>query len=314
VRANANGFLRSQFRYLLRTYPLRRSWRHKAYIAAEAVAVLLRYVGFHLALRPRTTTRGNAQKNCAVILLSHNRPQNLPLLVEGALRLDFVTKVVVSNSNGKVVIADWITACDPRLQLIDEAAPTRPGHRFVLAERQKEDCFISVDDDIFLTPGQWARFFDALLSGADVPHGITGQMYLPGTTSSNGSPFHHFGSVEKEVDVLIGAYAFTRKHLEILEALAAVLGLGSLTDLANGEDILLSFAGARPPRIHDLGSVFYCASASLPGVALWKTLGNFWAERCVLFERARNARAALRPPFHCELSGKMASQPQRHLS
>ena len=230
---------------------------------------------------------------CTVILLSHNRPQNVSLLVEGALKNAFVSKVVVSNSNPNVRIADWVKTNDLRLFLLDETKPTRPGYRFVLAAQETGDYFISVDDDIFPAPRQWTEFFQCLLANEAVPHGLTGNLYKPGTASSNGSPFHHVAGGNVEVDVLIGAYAFTRRHLERLFELARRLKLGDMTNLANGEDILLSFAGEGRPKIHDVGKLFCCASTSLEGVALWRTLGDFWDERVRLFEAVSATRKSM---------------------
>ena len=74
-------------------------------------------------------------KTCVAVLLTHNRPQNMWLLVKGALRNRFVTRVIVSNSNPQVKIRDWVASTDPRLTLVDETTPTQPGHRFVLARQ-----------------------------------------------------------------------------------------------------------------------------------------------------------------------------------
>jgi hypothetical protein len=289
-----NSFLSAQYRYLFRTYPSRRSVKHKLFIGVEAVQLLSKHCALQRALKshdaPTFITGG---RQCTVILLSHNRPQNVSLLVEGALKNAFVRKVVVSNSNRGVRIADWVKANDPRLVLVDETRPTRPGYRFVLAAQEADDYFISVDDDIFPAPRQWTEFFQCLLANEAVPHGLTGNLYKPGTASSNGSPFHHVAGENVEVDVLIGAYAFTRRHLERLFELGRRLELGEMTSLANGEDVLLSFSGEGRPQIHDVGELFCCASTSLEGVALWRTLDDFWDERVSLFERARTTRAAM---------------------
>ena len=289
-----NSFLSAQYRYLFQTFRARRSVRHKLFIGVEAVQLLLNYGALQRALKghnpPPPNTGG---KQCVVILLSHNRPQNLSLLVRGALKNSFISKVVVSNSNRHVRLADCIKINDPRLILVDETKPTRPGHRFVLAAQEAGDYFLSIDDDIFLTPKQWADFFQCLLANEADPHGLTGNLYQPGTASSNGSPFQHVSGVNVEVDVLIGAYAYTRRHLVRLFELARRLNLGDMTNMANGEDVLLSFAGERRPQIHNVGQVFCCASTSLEGVALWRTLNDFWDERVNLFERTRAARKGM---------------------
>ncbi len=289
-----NSFLSAQYRYLFQTFPSRRNVRHKLFIGIEAIQLLAKHCALLRALKrhdvPSLIAGG---KQCTVILLSHNRPQNLSLLVRGALKNAFVGKVIVSNSNRSVRIADWVKANDSRLVLVDEIKPTRPGYRFVLAAQETGDYFLSVDDDIFLTPRQWATFFKCLLANEAVPHGLTGNLYKLGTASSNGSPFHYVSRENVEVDVLIGAYAFTRHHLEQLFELARRLELGDLTNLANGEDVLLSFAGERRPQIHNVGRLFCCASTSLEGVALWRTLHNFWDERVRLYERVRITQTAM---------------------
>ena len=52
--------------------------------------------------------------------------------------------------------------------------------------------------------------------------------------------------------MLIGAYAFTQRHLDRMLAIADMLRIGRMSELRNGEDILLSFAGDSRPRIHAL--------------------------------------------------------------
>ena len=292
-----HGFLRAQFTYLFRTFPLRRRWRHKLWILAEAAQLLVRYGWLLASLRFGSSSGTINGKACAVVLLSHNRPQNLPLLVRGALSNQFVTKVVVSNSNRDVRIAEWVDIRDPRLVLIDETKPTQPGYRLVLSRNSGSRYVLAVDDDIFLTPRQWSRLFQTLVNDEDRPHGIIGQVYRPGTTSSNSSPFHHVVGRKTEVDVLIGAYAFTSEHLRRVFEVAAKIGISDLSQVRNYDDVLLSFGGTKPPRIHPLKPALVCASASLPGIAMWTTNPGFWDERIRVFENARQARLALDSPW-----------------
>jgi hypothetical protein len=201
------------------------------------------------------------------------------------LRCDFVTKVVVSNSNRNVRIREWVKTGDPRAVLIDETEPTQPGHRFVLAVRESGDYFLSVDDDIFLTPRQIALLFEQLVRNDAVPHGVKGNLYEPAWANA----FGH----DQEVDVLHGVYAFTRRQVAVTTALAETLGLAPLSGLRNGEDILMSFAGRARPKIHAVGRITECASNALPGIALWKSIDGFMDERRRLFDRAREARRAM---------------------
>ena len=288
------GFIRVQLSYLFRTLPYRHTWRHRLWTLVEGVSLLWGYIRLKFALRFSERAAPIRGKTCVTVLLTHHRPQNISFLVEGALRNRFVTRVIASNSNPHVKIKDWVRSTDPRLTLIDEAKTTQPGHRLVLAGESGADYVLSIDDDIFLTPKQWKKLFEFLLSDERYPHGIVGQIYRPGTKSSNGSPFHHVDGRDAEVDVLIGAYAFTSEQLERVFDLAAKIGIADLSRVRNGEDILLSFGGTKRPRIHRLKPALQCASQGLPGVALWRSDDKFWDERVRLFEKVRDARFAMR--------------------
>ena len=291
------GFLRQQFRYLFQTLPLRHSWRDKLWILIEGVYLLVGYVWLLITLRFGTRAAPIAGKTCVAVLLTHNRPQNISLLVECALRNRFVTSVIVSNSNPRVKIGDWVASTDSRLLLVDETSPTQPGHRLVLARQTGAQYILSIDDDIFLTPGQWRSLFGLLLADEQCPHGIIGHVYRTGTTPANGSRFAHVAGRETEVDVLIGAYAFTSEHLKRVFELAGRIGVLDLSRFRNGEDILLSFSGTKPPRVHPLKPALLCASGALPGVALWRSDHRFWDERVRVFEKVRDARLAMNSPW-----------------
>jgi hypothetical protein len=97
--------------------------------------------------------------------------------------------------------------------------------------------------------------------------------------------------------VLIGAYAFTSEHLKLVFEVAAKIGISDVSQVRNYDDVLLSFGGTKPPRIHPLKPALVCASESLPGVALWKSDEEFWNERVQIFENARDARLALDSPW-----------------
>ena len=288
------GFLPAQISYLFQTLPYRHTWRHKLWTFVQAMQLLIGYIRLKITLRFSKRALPIAGKTCIAVLLTHNRPQNIRFLVQGALRNRFVTRVIVSNSNPRVKIRDWVQSTDPRLTLIDETIPTQPGHRLVLSRQAGAEYVLSIDDDIFLTPRQWKKFFEFLLTDEQCPHGIIGQDFRPGTKSSNGSPFHHIAGRDTEVDVLIGAFAFTNEHVKRVFDLAAKIGVSDLSRVRNGEDILLSFSGTMRPRIHPLKPALFCASEGLPGVALWKTHDQFWDERVRMFEKVRDARLTMK--------------------
>jgi hypothetical protein len=287
------GFLRGQIGYLLRMLPYRDSWRDKLGTFLEAICLLGRYARFKIAVRFSPEAAPVRGKTCVAVLLSHNRPQNMPLLVEAALRNRFVATVIVSNSNPKVRIRDWITSNDPRLVITDETTATQPGHRLVLAKQTGAEYILSIDDDIFLAPAQWKSLFEFLLADEQCPHGIVGDVYCPEMESSNGLVFDHVSGRDMEVDVLTGVYAFTSEHLRHVFELAARIGVSDLSRLRNGEDILLSFSGRTRPHIHALKPALLCASGCLPGIALWKSDDGFWDERIRVFKKVRDASVAM---------------------
>jgi hypothetical protein len=290
-------FLYHQYKALLQSLPERKGGFSKCYFAVDAVLLFRRYLLFLHSLRQSPRTSSGSGKTCSVILLSHNRPYNLNFIVDTALRNQFVDRVVVSNSNRRVKIGEWVHIKDPKLVLIDETKDTGPGRRFALCCQSSCEYFLSVDDDIFLTPNQWKVLFEQLVLNDAVPHGIKGNQYEPKEQSSGFNVFNAFG-LEQEVDVLVGAYAFTRQHLNCLLMLAEVLNIGQLSDLRNGEDILLSFSGTGKPRIHSIGRIMECASNSLRGVAISKTIDSFMEERARLFEKTGDARRKLTAVHH----------------
>jgi hypothetical protein len=85
---------------------------------------------------------------------------------------------------------------------------------------------------------------------------------------SNGLVFEQVMG-DMEVDVLTGVFAFTCEHLRRAFELVAKIGVSNLSQLRNGEDILLSFSGRTRPHIHALKPALLCASGWLPSVALW---------------------------------------------
>ena len=279
-------FITTQWKYFLHSIPQRRSAWHIGRLPLEAW-YLVRNVHRHRAALKAPAPAYPGTERCGIVLLSHNRPQNIDWIVRSALKNAFVGSLVVSNSNRGIQIADWVRVEDPRLTLVDERESTQPGHRFAIARQMDADWFLAVDDDIFLTPEQWMLFFSRLVEQPAVPHGLTGNLYKENGIDRQELPFAHVTEVECEVDVLIGAYAFSRDHLDSLFSISKGLGFPNISLVRNGEDIMLSFAGSGRPVIHDLGRIFCCATSSVEGVALWKTHGNFWRERAELFERVR---------------------------
>ena len=221
-----------------------------------------------------------------VILLSFKRPQNMDRIVRICLAARFVERVIVSNNNPEVDLRDWIGIDSDRLQLIAQPKPTPPGVRVSLARKAGGRHFISIDDDVFLSPGQLHRLYRAYLSDPSVPHGFHGQCWEEAEREGG------LGGVvlgDKRVDVLNRAYFFSESQLTEFERLAALLHLGPPEAIRNGEDVLLSFCGERRPRIHGIGPVLECPTSDRAGIAVWREPG-FQKTRVQLFQSLRTLK------------------------
>jgi hypothetical protein len=246
-----------------------------------------------------------------VVFPQHSRLANAELAAWLALASPEVARVVVVNDNPAERLSRWISFEDPRLKLIDHEMAVGPVCRYFTAREQPGDLFLSVDDDLFLAPGQIGALAAALEAEPDRAHGLYGQHYLgPEELSRNRSERRRAGACppprhgdfatphekgftdnvlrcDGEVDVLNRAYAFTRGHLETYLRLLDTLGIHSPEALMElDDDIPLSFVGQRRPRCHDLGAFCDCPSEHSSSGARWRR-DRAAALRLNLFERLR---------------------------
>ena len=85
----------------------------------------------------RQTT--DSPERCRVVVISYKRPANIPWVVRSFLRCDFVERVVVSNNNPEIDLRSYLGTRDPRVELVEQAVPTRQGIRFTLAAERAGD-------------------------------------------------------------------------------------------------------------------------------------------------------------------------------
>jgi hypothetical protein len=228
--------------------------------------------------------------------LSYLRVRNLEPMVRSLLRCGFVEKIVVSNNNPEHRIADWVQIRDRRVYLLDQPRPTPCSIRYQIALEEPGPYFLSIDDDVFLYPGQVRRLFEELVARPTAPHGLQGEDFLgertPKTCLGWKINLHGF---EGQVDNINTCYAFTREHAAEMERLARLLGL-DLADIPMGSDVLLGAAGQERPFLHDVGSVLHCLSCHRVGVATWRKRG-FFTKRCQLFRELRALKGWPAPPL-----------------
>jgi hypothetical protein len=224
----------------------------------------------------------------SVVLLSYRRMNNLPSIVDSLLLCEFVQEIILSNNNPEVRMEEFIRVRDPRLRIINQPARCFPSKRYELARELPAKLFLSIDDDLFLTPGQIKKLFISLIANPAVPHGAGGQNFA--VDGEKIISFQFVSGVAQETDVILWAYAFTREHLLKYFSLLDQLQIAH-TDLKASEDVVISFAGNGRARCVGLGRMLSCTNSDDREIATWMQDG-FSEHRNQLFLQCRNAVAA----------------------
>lgn len=227
----------------------------------------------------------NPDEKLTVIVLNHKRPENVGIIAQLILKAGFVGKLIISNNSQEYPIERYVKIKDPRLTLINQEEPSGVGIRFVLAKEFSSPYYICIDDDIFLHPAQLQWLYWNLRQYPEHTHGIYGAKIAPEKDPMIEWPFSHQSNETITIDILNGLFCFNRKHLEEYFKLCSLLGITDHKSLMNGEDIVLSFSGTKKPLIHDIGPIWECASAALPGIALHVTRPRFYEERWDIFSK-----------------------------
>lgn len=235
-------------------------------------------------LRGRLGTIGGPDVRVGLVVLSLRRPANIEPLVRNAGRCRFVSAIVVSNNDVSSRAADFVSWRDPQLRLIDEPELKPVGIRWDLARSLADECdvVLSIDDDVFLLPGQIRALVRAVLDDPRSLHGVAGQI---------GDRYVKDSDIE--VDYVVRAYALAPPLLDRYDQLRALMPVHGPGIDRNGEDIVMSIAEPGPPRIHDVGRVLSCKSSQEPGVALSLGDPEFDAVRASILAEARAGRASM---------------------
>ncbi len=209
-----------------------------------------------------------------VIVLSYKRMDNIPVIVRNALLCGFVERVVVSNNNPDVDLTPYLRLTDPRVELVQQPQRRWPSYRYDLARAYPSEYYLCIDDDIFPTPWQLRRLLAALVAGPEAPRGSGGQTYDPvsGEFDYYSFPLWSRRDRGQPVDIILHAYAFTRRHLERYFELLAAIGIRN-DAVDNSEDVIISFAGTRPAVVEDVGRMYECATFRDPAVATHRQSG-----------------------------------------
>jgi hypothetical protein len=227
------------------------------------------------------------------IVLSFARPANIQRIVDAILCAAPHYRVLVCNNQPNIDIGSYVRCDDARLDLIQRKEKWGPISRYHLARAASGELFVSIDDDVFLTPAQVNLLVGCLVADPARAHGVWGEIFqAEGDRMVIQSGIH---GQTCDVSVLNCVYAFTRDHVERVFGFLRALGMESLKEVGPGDDILISRAATLPPVCHDLGAIEFCPSASQEGVARFRSQ-NFTARRARLWRRLQQLESVLDTP------------------
>ncbi|MGY8960208.1 MAG: glycosyltransferase family 2 protein, partial [Alphaproteobacteria bacterium] len=146
------------------------------------------------------------------IVLSFARPANILRIVESILRAAPHYRVIVCNNQPNIDIRSFVRSGDARLDLIQRQERWGPISRYHLARAAPGDYFVSLDDDVFLTPNQINLLVGCLVADPARAHGVWGEIFQ----AEDDRVVIQSGIYGRtcDVSVLNCAYAFTRAHVE----------------------------------------------------------------------------------------------------
>jgi hypothetical protein len=223
------------------------------------------------------------------ILLSFARPQNMQRIVDTLLKAESCRRIIVSNNQPATNIQDHLKCTDDRVEIFQQDTVCGPINRYHIARNCPGDYFVSIDDDVFLTPTQIDRLVEELVADPSRPHGVWGQLLH--ADHDNLSLVSGVHRVNREVNVLNCVYAFTSVQVRRCFELLDMLGLQDLREIGPGDDIFISMSGGRTPLCHDVGPITLCHSYDLKGVARFRS-NNFGARRLRLWRRLQTVASA----------------------
>jgi hypothetical protein len=156
--------------------------------------------------------------------------------------------------------------------------------RYVYVADSDGDFFLSLDDDIFLTPEQLTTLFQKLTTNASVPHGMFGQRWLQEDIKEPMKSFQNcIVETDGPVDILNRVYFFTKNQAKECLRLAHAANRNDTTLLSSVDDLFLAFSGRGKPQCHNVGRFIDCPTQAEPGIAQW-TKQDFWHSRIELYQ------------------------------
>lgn len=215
------------------------------------------------------------------VILNYRRRDNIRSIVDACLNAGCIELIHVIDQADACQQLEWIP--DNSRVVVSRARNIGAGRRLSYSERLTCDLVIAIDDDLFLRAPQIAELVAQSHRDPTRVHGVWGQLIL----EVDGSPRLRSGimNVDRPVDILNRAYAFTPQHACNALRIADKLGLRR-DNLGPVDDILLSFGATHQPMCHNVGVLYECKTSNQPGIAVWKQPG-FEHVRIATVERLR---------------------------
>jgi hypothetical protein len=194
--------------------------------------------------------------------------------VRNILKCSFVEKVVVSNHNPAIRIADRVNLKDARLICVDQDVPRGCGYRWQMARALSAQYLVAIDDDILLFPSQLQVLFQHLIQSPEVPHGLSGMLPL----GDGKFKYRQWSNIE--VPYLCEVYAVTQdqveRYFELERRIAA--SDNTLLDVVErvADFVVISQTGDHNPRIHRAWWLLRDDTFEARGIAISKD-ERFWA-------------------------------------
>lgn len=204
----------------------------------------------------------------AIIVTNYKRPQNLPRIVRQCLESTYRPDVIVIDNADDDSLRDALDLSSGRVDYRPNYGNVGAGHRFTVAAGLPHRTVIALDDDLFLTAKQIDRLIEAYETDPGRVHGVWGEAIV----RKDGKAFIEnakFG-MNGEIDIVDRAYAFDPALAAVARDMVGRLGFADWIEAAPADDVLLSFASDRKPRIHDFGALENCATSDAEGIAQWR--------------------------------------------
>lgn len=238
--------------------------------------------------------KANGGEKVPFILTNFKRPQNLPRLVEICLESKYSGNIIVIDNAPDDALRESLDFSSGRVDYRPNFANLGAGHRFTLASQLSTPQVVAIDDDLFPTVKQ----IDTLIERARVDpgrlHGIWGERL----TQKDGHP--HFANAvygqDRDIDIVNRVYVFDPVQAGIADRLRKRVGFTDWLKAIPSDDVLLSFASDRKPRMHDLGPIEDCPTSGAEGIAQWRH-EKFIQRRWQVVAKLSRLRPARKVPF-----------------